>query len=80
MRAFHEADDAGEAAAGEAARAAMGAASAAFLHPLATAAQVKHILGSRLPMAWLIADGTRLSRIAAERKLPVSATVAKTRI
>lgn len=46
MRAFHEARDAGQAAAGEAARAAMGAASAAFLHPLARATQVKHILGS----------------------------------
>jgi hypothetical protein len=31
-------------------------------------------------MEWLIADGTRSRRIAAERKLPVSATVAKTRI
>jgi hypothetical protein len=46
MRAFHEARDAGQAAGGEAARAAIGAASAAFLHPLAKATQVKHILGS----------------------------------
>ncbi len=36
----------GEAAAGEAARAALAAAGAAFLHPLARATQVKHILGS----------------------------------
>ena len=34
------------AAAGDAARAAMGAASAAYLHPLADAHQVKHILGA----------------------------------
>jgi hypothetical protein len=38
--------DAGTAAAGHAARAAMCAASAAYLHPLADAHQVKHILGA----------------------------------
>ncbi|SEF99371.1 hypothetical protein SAMN02982929_01202 [Saccharopolyspora kobensis] len=45
-RAFQEARDAGQPAAGEAARAAVAAASAAFLHPLAKATQVLHILGS----------------------------------
>ena len=43
LRSAREADTA---AAGEAARAAMCAASAAYLHPLANATQVKHILGS----------------------------------
>jgi hypothetical protein len=46
QRAAHEARDAGQAAASDAARAALAAAGAAFLHPLPTAAQVKHILGS----------------------------------
>jgi hypothetical protein len=45
-RAYQEARDAGQVAASEAARAAVGAASAAFLHPLAKATQVLHILGS----------------------------------
>ncbi len=45
-RAAQEARDAGAAAASEAARAAGHAAGAAFLHPLARATQVKHILGS----------------------------------
>lgn len=44
-RAAQEARDAGHAAACDAARAAMGAASACYLHPLAKATQVKHILG-----------------------------------
>jgi hypothetical protein len=46
QRAAHEARDAGQPAASEAARAALAAAGAPFLHPLATATQVKHILGS----------------------------------
>ncbi|WP_458180608.1 putative immunity protein [Bradyrhizobium sp. 14AA] len=46
QRAVHETRDTGLAAASEAARAAIAAASAAFLHPLAKATQVKHILGS----------------------------------
>jgi len=45
QRAYQEARDAGEAAAGEAARAAVAACGAAFLHPLAKASQVLHILG-----------------------------------
>jgi hypothetical protein len=45
-RAYQETRDAGQAAASEAARAAVAAAGAAFLHPLAKATQVKHILGS----------------------------------
>lgn len=45
-RAAQEARDAGQAAASEAARAAGHAAGAAFLHPLANATQVRHILGS----------------------------------
>jgi hypothetical protein len=45
--AHNAARDADTAAAGDAARAAMCAASAAYLHPLADAHQVKHILGQR---------------------------------
>ena len=44
--ALKAARDAGTTGAGEAARAAMFAASAAYLHPLASAYQVKHILGA----------------------------------
>lgn len=44
-RAYQKARDTGQAAAGEAARAAVAAASAAYLHPLAKATQVLHILG-----------------------------------
>ncbi|MEU2037731.1 putative immunity protein [Nocardia niwae] len=44
-RAYQEARDTGRAAAGEAARAAVAAAGAAYLHPLAKATQVLHILG-----------------------------------
>jgi hypothetical protein len=44
--ALKAARDADTAAAGDAARAAMSAASAAYLHPLADAHQVKHILGA----------------------------------
>lgn len=45
-RAAQETRDAGQAAASDAARAAGHACGAAFLHPLARADQVKHILGS----------------------------------
>jgi hypothetical protein len=45
-RAAQETRDAGQAAASDAARAAGHAVGAAFLHPLAKASQVKHILGS----------------------------------
>ena len=45
-RAAQEARDAGQAAASAAARAAGDAAGAAFLHPLAKATQVRHILGA----------------------------------
>ena len=45
-RAAQETRDAGRAAASDAARAAGHAAGAAFLHPLAQAAQVRHLLGS----------------------------------
>ncbi len=44
--ALRAARDADTTAAGDAARAAMSAASAAYLHPLADAHQVKHILGA----------------------------------
>lgn len=44
-RAYQETRDAGRGAASEAARAAVAAASAAFLHPLAKATQILHILG-----------------------------------
>ncbi len=44
--ALRAARDAGTTAAGHAARAAMAAASAAYLHPLADAHQVKHVLGA----------------------------------
>lgn len=46
LRAAQEAHNARQVAASDAARAAMAAAGAAFLHPLAKATQVKHILGS----------------------------------
>lgn len=46
QRAANEARDNGQAAVSEAARAAMAAAGAAFLHPITRATQVKHILGS----------------------------------
>lgn len=46
MRAAQEARDADRQAASDAARAALAAASAPYLHPLAKATQVKHILGS----------------------------------
>ncbi|MEN3794385.1 putative immunity protein [Fulvimarina sp. MAC3] len=46
QRAAQETRDAGLDAASEAARAALAAAGAAFLHPLAKATQVKHILGA----------------------------------
>ena len=46
QRAAQEARDTGQAAASDAARAALAAAGTAFLHPLAKATQVKHILGS----------------------------------
>ena len=45
-RAAQETRDAGQAAASAAARAAGDAAGAAFLHPLAKATQVRHVLGS----------------------------------
>ncbi|GAA1028217.1 MULTISPECIES: putative immunity protein [Amycolatopsis] len=45
QRAYQETRDAGQTAASEAARAAVAAAGAAFLHPLAKATQVWHILG-----------------------------------
>lgn len=45
-RAAQDARDAGQAAASDAARAAGNAVGAAFLHPLAEATQVRHILGS----------------------------------
>jgi hypothetical protein len=46
LRAAREARDAGQAAADDAARAACAAAGAAYLHPLAKATQVGHILGA----------------------------------
>lgn len=46
QRSAQEARDAGHATASDAARAALAAAGAVFLHPLAKATQVKHILGS----------------------------------
>ena len=46
QRAYQETRDAGKAAASDAARAAIAAASAAYLHPLAKATQVLHILGA----------------------------------
>jgi hypothetical protein len=46
QRAYHQVRDDGQAAAGEAARAALAAASAPYLHPLANATQVGHILGA----------------------------------
>lgn len=53
-RAAQETRDAGHAAASEAARAAGHAVGAAFLHPLAKATQVKHILGSAAHAAYAL--------------------------
>ncbi len=55
LRAAH---DAGTGASGDAARAAMSAASAAYLHPLADADQVKHVLGAA-------AEAARAAELAA---------------
>lgn len=52
QRAYQQARDQGRLAAGEAARAAVAAAGAAFLHPLAKATQVLHILGSAAHAAY----------------------------
>lgn len=46
LRAAQDSEQDGDMAAGQAARAAMSAAGAAYLHPLADAHQVKHILGA----------------------------------
>ncbi|WP_086820165.1 putative immunity protein [Allokutzneria sp. NRRL B-24872] len=46
QRAYQETRDSGQAAASDAARAAVATASSAYLHPLANATQVKHILGA----------------------------------
>jgi hypothetical protein len=46
LRAAQDARDAGHPAASEAARAAVAAAGAVYLHPIAKATQVKHILGA----------------------------------
>ncbi|MFJ9346510.1 putative immunity protein [Streptomyces sp. NPDC101237] len=54
------------AAAGEAARAAMAAAAAAYLHPLARSTQVKHILGAA-------AHGARAAELAADDDRNVAA-------
>lgn len=65
--ALRAAQDAGTTAAGHAARAAMSAASAAYLHPLADASQVKHVLGAAAHAARaaeLLAGGDR--RVGAE--------------
>ena len=58
-RAAREARDAGQAAAIDAARAAGHAAGAAFLHPLAKATQVRHILGSAAHAARALELSTR---------------------
>lgn len=73
--------DADTAAAGAAARAAMCAASAAYLHPLADAHQVKHILGAAshaARAAELIAGGDRAvgaERIEQARRRATSAVI-----
>ena len=65
-RAAQEARDAGQAAASDAARAAGQACGAAFLHPLAKASQVKHILGSaaHAARAFELSDGNDLTAAA----------------
>src|SRR5688572_10536871 len=73
-RAAQEARDAGQAAASDAARAAGHAVGAAFLHPLAKATQVKHILGSA-------AHATRAFELAAGDDPSVGAEhIARSRI
>jgi hypothetical protein len=76
LRAAREARDAGQAAASDAAWAACAAAGAAYLHPLAKATQVKHILGSAAHAARafeLVAGGdpdVGAARIEQARGLP----------
>ncbi|RBY90785.1 putative immunity protein [Blastococcus sp. TF02A-26] len=65
-RAAQEARDAGQAAASAAARAAADAAGSAFLHPLAKATQVRHVLGAA-------AHAARARELAAREDPPVAA-------
>ncbi|WP_373696017.1 putative immunity protein [Actinomycetospora aurantiaca] len=78
QRAATEARDDGRPAASEAARAAVAAAGAAYLHPLARAKQVRHILGAAAHAARaleLVADdpgvGDAHVRALADRATPV---------
>ncbi|GAA4791367.1 hypothetical protein GCM10023200_28220 [Actinomycetospora chlora] len=64
-RAAREARDAGEPAASEAARATGPAPGAAFLHPLAQATQVDHVLGAAAHAALALAPDDHLAQCAA---------------
>lgn len=68
-RAYQETRDAGQAAAAEAARAAVAAAGSAFLHPLAKATQVPHILGAAAHAARAIELDAGDDRAAGARHL-----------
>jgi hypothetical protein len=68
LRAAHDTSDAGLPAASEAARAALAAAGAAFLHPLPRASQVKHILGAAAHTARALGLNAKEGAAAAEGK------------
>lgn len=70
-RAYQAARDAGEPAASEAARAAVAAAGAAFLHPIAAATQVPHILGAAAHTAYAreLAGGDGAAQLDQARRL-----------
>jgi hypothetical protein len=70
------AGDAGATPAGEAARAAMAAAGAAYLHPLAKATQVKHILGAAIHSVRAAGDDGQWQRVR-ERATPAVVEVLK---
>jgi len=67
--ALRAAGEAGDTAAGQAARACVAAAGAAYLHPLAKATQVKHVLGAAAHAARALEMATDGDASAAERAL-----------
>jgi hypothetical protein len=76
QRAAHEARDAGRAAVSDAARSALAAAGAGFLHPLAKATQVKHILGTAAHAARAFELAAGNDRAVGEEHIRQFATIA----
>ncbi|GAA2823855.1 putative immunity protein [Crossiella cryophila] len=75
-RAYQETRDAGQAAASDAARAAVAAASAAYLHPLAKATQVPHILGAAAHAARAVELDAATDRTVGEQYIERARTLA----